>query len=59
MKRVVKLTESQLEMIVKRVIEEQQAPSESTGLWKDDEGITYKFLYDDLFPLQEWSILHL
>lgn len=42
MKRVVKLTESQLEMIVKRVIEEQQAPAESTGLWKDEEGNTYK-----------------
>ena len=65
MKRVVKLTEAQLEMIVKRVIseqsmgvafgdeqnglkikkeeaKEQQAPSESQGLWKDSSGDTYK-----------------
>jgi hypothetical protein len=65
MKRVVKLTEAQLEMIVKRVIseqsmgvafvgeenglkikkeetKEQQAPSESQGLWKDASGDTYK-----------------
>jgi hypothetical protein len=42
MKRVVKLTEAQLESIVRRVIQEQQVPAESQGLWKDDEGITYK-----------------
>lgn len=65
MKRVIKLTESQLEQIVRRVIEEkysgvafggeqnglkikkeetkeQQASSESQGLWKDAEGNTYK-----------------
>lgn len=64
MKKVIRLTESDLEKIVRKVIEEQstgvafgaegngfkmmrepkeqQAPEESQGLWKDQEGNVYK-----------------
>lgn len=42
MKKVIKLTESDLERIIKKIIKEQQAPQESQGLWKDSEGNVYK-----------------
>jgi len=42
MKKVIRLTESDLERIIKKIIKEQQAPQESQGLFKDSDGNVYK-----------------
>lgn len=52
MKRVVKLTESQLEMIVKRVIEEQQAPQQPSPVQSQRQQILGK--WNSMFPDKNW-----